>query len=56
MGLSKMLSELWLNLQSMLRPYSLEDFIRDYDPKDVHEVERLEKIWHKLHSDRGYWY
>lgn len=49
-----MLSELWRNLQNMLRPYSLEDFIRDYDPKDHYELEQAERLWSR-YRDEKFW-
>ena len=55
MGLLKMLSELWLNLQSMLKPYSLEDFINDYKPQDHADLERAERLWQQ-HREQGFWH
>ena len=54
MGLSKMLNELWLNLQHLFRPYSLEDFINDYQPKDHQDLERAERLWQQ-HKDQNFW-
>ena len=45
MGLSKMLSNLMQRLQDMLKPYTLEDFIEDSDPKDYKDIQRLEEQW-----------
>ena len=54
MDLSKMLNELWRNLQSWFKPYSLEDFIRDYDPKDHHDLEQAERLWAR-YKDQSFW-
>ena len=40
-----MLSELMQRVQSMFRPYTLEDFMNDANPKDHKDVQRLEKVW-----------
>ena len=45
MGLLKMLSSLMQRLQDMLKPYTLEDFISDSDPKDYKDIQRLEAVW-----------
>ena len=45
MVLSKMLSNLLQRLQDILKPYTLEDFIEDSDPKDYKDIQRLEKVW-----------
>ena len=45
MGLSKMLSNLMQRLQDILKPYTLENFIEDADPKDYKDIQRLEKVW-----------
>ena len=46
MVLSKMLSNLMQRLQDIFKPYTLEDFIEDADPKDYKDIQRLEKVWH----------
>jgi len=40
-----MLSELMQRVQSMFKPYTLEDFMNDASPQDHKDVQRLEKIW-----------
>jgi len=47
MGLSIMLSELWSNLQQLFRPYSLEDYVKDCDPKDIMELEARMRNWER---------
>jgi hypothetical protein len=32
-------------LQDMFKPYTLEDFISDADPKDYKDIQRLEAVW-----------
>ena len=53
MGLSKMLSNLMQRLQDILKPYTLEDFIEDADPKDYKDIQRLEAVWQK-HRERKF--
>lgn len=50
MGLSKMLSKLMQRLQDMLKPYTLEDFIEDSDPKDYKDIQRLEEQWNNYRN------
>jgi hypothetical protein len=45
MGLSKMLSNLMQRVQDMFKPYTLEDFMQDADPKDYKDIQRLEAVW-----------
>ena len=45
MGLSKMLNELMQRVRDMFRPYTLEDFISESDPKDYKDIQRLEAVW-----------
>jgi hypothetical protein len=40
-----MLSKLVQRLQDVLKPYTLEDFIEDSDPKDYKDIQRLEEQW-----------
>jgi hypothetical protein len=40
-----MLNNLMQRLQDILKPYTLEDFIEDSDPKDYKDIQRLEKVW-----------
>ena len=53
MGLSKMLSNVLQRLQDILKPYTLEDFIEDSDPKDYKDIQRLEAQWQK-HRERRF--
>ena len=45
MVLSKMLSNLMQRVKDMFKPYTLEDFISESDPKDHKDLQRLEKVW-----------
>lgn len=45
MVLSKMLSNLMQRVRDMFKPYTLEDFISEADPKDHKDIQRLEKVW-----------
>ena len=45
MALSKMLSNLMQRVRDMFKPYTLEDFISEADPKDHKDIQRLEKVW-----------
>lgn len=45
MGLSKMLSNLMQRVRDMFKPYTLEDFMQDADPKDYKDIQRLEAVW-----------
>lgn len=47
MGLSTMLSNLWQNLRQIFRLYSLEDYIKDCDPKDIMELETRMRNWER---------
>jgi len=42
-----MLSRLWRNMQKVFKPYSLEDYIRDCDPKDIMELESRMRNWER---------
>ena len=45
MVLLKMLSNLIQRAKDMFKPYTLEDFISDADPKDYKDIQRLESVW-----------
>ena len=45
MVLSKMLSNLMQRVRDMFKPYTLEDFISEAEPKDHKDIQRLEKVW-----------
>lgn len=45
MVLLKMLSNLMQRVRDMFKPYTLEDFISEADPKDHKDIQRLEKVW-----------
>ena len=47
-----MLSDMWKKLQDYFKPYTLEEFIKDNDPVDHKDVERLESIWHRLNNTK----
>jgi hypothetical protein len=40
-----MLSNLTQRFRDMFKPYTLEDFISDADPKDYKDIQRLEAVW-----------
>jgi len=46
-GLLTMLSDLWRNLKTLFKPYDLEDYIRDCDPKDSMELESRMRNWER---------
>ena len=50
MDLLKMLSKLVQRLQDVLKPYTLEDFIEDSDPKDYKDIQRLEEQWNNYRN------
>ncbi len=47
MGLSTMLNKLWHSLQQLFKPYDLEDYIKDCDPKDIMELESRMRNWER---------
>jgi hypothetical protein len=51
MVLLKMLSNLMQRVKDMFKPYTLEDFISDADPKDHKDIQRLEAVW-STYQDR----
>jgi hypothetical protein len=40
-----MLSNLMQRFRDMFKPYTLEDFISESDPKDYKDIQRLEAVW-----------
>jgi hypothetical protein len=45
MGLSKMISNLINRVAELFKPYTLDQFIKDGNPQDHSDVQRLERIW-----------
>lgn len=45
MVLLKMLSNLMQRVRDMFKPYTLDEFISEADPKDHKDIQRLEKVW-----------
>lgn len=45
MVLLKMLSDLMQRVRDLFKPYTLDDFISDADPKDFKDIQRLEAVW-----------
>ena len=45
MVLSKMLSDLMQRVRDIFKPYTLDDFISESDPKDFKDIQRLEAVW-----------
>ncbi len=43
-----MLRELWSNLQTMFKPYTFEDYVKDANPQSIQELERIEKDFERL--------
>ena len=41
----KMLSNLMQRIQDIFKPYTLDQFIKDGNPQDHSDVQRLERIW-----------
>ena len=52
MALSKMLSNLMESVRDMFKPYTLDQFIKDGNPQDHKDVQRLEKIWEDYQHKR----
>lgn len=46
-----MLSELMQRVQDMFRPYTFEDYVRDANPKTLHELEQLEQNWTRYKNE-----
>lgn len=40
-----MLSNLMQRVRDVFRPYTLDDFISEADPKDFKDIQRLEAVW-----------
>lgn len=56
MVLLKMLSDLMQRVRDIFKPYTLDDFLQESDPKDHKDIQRLEKVWqdyqnHKLFNN-----
>lgn len=49
-----MLSNLMQRFRDMFKPYTLEDFISDSNPKDHKDIERLEKVWHNYRVSKQF--
>ncbi len=45
MGLSAMVSDLMQRVREFFKPYTLEDYIKDNEPRSIEEVEALERSW-----------
>ena len=52
MALLKMLSNLMQRLQDIFKPYTLDEFIKDGNPQDHADVQRLERIWEDYQSKK----
>jgi hypothetical protein len=39
----------------VVKPYTMQDFIRDNDPKDYVDLKRLERLWNS-HIRKGFWH
>lgn len=38
-------ADLWHRVLDFLKPYTFEDYVKDYGPQDHKELEQLEKNW-----------
>jgi hypothetical protein len=38
-------ADMWQRILEFVRPYTFEDYIKEYGPKDHKELEDLEKRW-----------
>lgn len=47
-----MLSELMKRVKELFKPYTLDEFIKDGNPQDHGDVQRLEKIWQDYQNKR----
>jgi hypothetical protein len=47
-----MLSDLMQRVREIFKPYTLDQFIKDGNPQDHKDVERLEKIWQDYQAKR----
>jgi hypothetical protein len=45
-------AELWQRVLDSVRPYTFEDYVREYGPRDHKELEDLERKW----SQSGGWF
>lgn len=45
-----MLSELWKRIRDFVQPYSFQDFVEEYDPKDHRDLKELEQRWTSISS------
>ena len=36
---------MWQRVQEFFQPYTFEQYVRDYGPKDHKELEQLERSW-----------
>ena len=42
-------------LAKLVRPYTLEQFIRDQNPQNHVDLKRLERLWNS-HIRKGFWH
>ncbi len=42
-----MLKEFFQNVAMFFKPYTFEDYIKEYNPQTVHDIEQLEKQFDK---------
>jgi len=47
-----MLSELMQRVRDIFRPYTIDDFMNDADPKDHKDVQRLEELWQRYQDKK----
>ena len=56
MGLSAMASNWLIDLLKVFKPYDLEDYLRDCDPKDIQEVEARIRNWDRYKKSLEFGY
>jgi len=56
MGLSAMASNWLIGLLKVFKPYDLEDYLRDCDPKDIMEVEARIRNWDRYRKSLEFGY
>ena len=56
MGLSAMANDWLVRLLEVFKPYDLEDYLRDCDPKDIQEVEARIRNWDRYRKSLEFGY
>lgn len=45
-----MLSDLAKRVRDLFKPYTFQDFVEEYDPKDHRDLKELEQRWNAMQS------